>query len=77
MNDAKREGMMQEEPIDKTEDYEEEFPFENTFVTVSFELLERCEAAAVKKRMHLTDFIRLSLWNSVLKVEQEDATCCD
>lgn len=75
MSDTEREDMMQEESIGETEDYEEEFPFDNTFITVSFELLERCEAAAAKKKMHPTDFIRLSLWNSVLKVEQEDVTC--
>lgn len=75
MSDTEREGMMQLEPIGETEDYEEEFPFDNTFVTVTFELYERCEAAAAKKKMHPADFIRLSLWSSVLKVEQEDVTC--
>lgn len=77
MSDTEREDMMREEPIDETEDYEEEFPFDNTFVTVTFELYERCEAAATKKRMHPTEFIQMSLWNSVLEAEQEDVTCCD
>lgn len=75
MNDEERENMMQIESIDEAGDYEEEFPFDNTFVTISYELFGRCEAAAAIKRMHLKEFIQMSLWNSVLEVEQEDITC--